>query len=268
MLFDKYLMESEFEAVRLEKKTNRKAVAQQAIWAGLKPGMSVADLGCGPGVTTDILHEINSPSGKTVGIDFSEERIAKADASYKKKNLSFSCCDIREPLDNLGLFDFVFIRFVLEYYKKESFEIVKNITNIIKPGGILCLIDLDYNCMTHFGIPDRLNKTMFSVMNELQEKANFDPYVGRKLYSFLYDLNFNDIAIDILAHHNIYGILREPEEFNWMKKAEIAPEKIGYGYDEYGGDKELFLSEFKESFSDPRRFTYTPLIISRGVKSY
>ena len=88
MLFNKYLMESEVEAIRLEKKTNRKAVEQQAIWAGLKKGMSVADLGCGPGVTTDILHEITSSTGKTVGIDFSEERIAKASASYRKKNLT------------------------------------------------------------------------------------------------------------------------------------------------------------------------------------
>ena len=102
-------MESEVEAIRLEKKTNRKAVEQQAIWAGLKPGMSIADLGCGPGVTTDILHEITSPTGKAVGIDFSKKRIAKANANYKKKNLTFLCCDIRDPLDNLGLFDFVFI---------------------------------------------------------------------------------------------------------------------------------------------------------------
>jgi len=260
-------MESELEALRLEKKTNRKAVEQQAIWAGLKPGMNVADLGCGPGLTTDILHGITSPIGKVVGVDFSEERIAKASSSYSKKNLTFLCHDIREPMQSLGLFDFVFIRFVLEYYKKENFEIVQNITNIVKPGGILCLIDLDYNCMTHFGIPERLNKTMFSVMTELQEKANFDPYAGRKLYSFLYDLKFKDIDVNILAHHNIYGPLREPEEFNWMKKAEIAPEKIGYNYKYYGGDKELFLKEFKESFSHPRRFTYTPLIICRGTKS-
>ena len=36
MLLNKYLMESEVEALRLEKKTNVKAVEKQAVWAGLK----------------------------------------------------------------------------------------------------------------------------------------------------------------------------------------------------------------------------------------
>ena len=42
-----YLMESEAEAIRLDVKTDGRAVERQARWAGLKPGMRVADLGCG-----------------------------------------------------------------------------------------------------------------------------------------------------------------------------------------------------------------------------
>lgn len=266
MFANKYLMESEAEAIRLEKKTNKEAVEQQAIWAGLESGMSVADLGCGPGVTSNILHHLTSPAGSTLGIDFSKERIRYAKANYQTENLTFLCRDIRDSLDDLGLFDFVFVRFVLEYYRKESFEIVKNVKKIVKPGGILCLADLDYNCLTHFGIPNRLNNTVSSLMTELQEKANFDPFVGRKLYSFLYDLKFKDIEVKIEAHHNIYGRLNEPDEFNWIKKVEVAPDKIGFKYEDYNGDKEVFLKEFKNSFSNPRRFTYTPLIICRGKK--
>ena len=72
--------------------------------------------------------------------------------------------------------------------------------------------------------------------------------------------------MNVEAHHNIYGQLNEPDEFNWIKKVEIAPDKIGYLFEEYGGNRELFWQEFKEAFSDPRRFTYTPLIICRGIK--
>ena len=259
-------MENEEESLRLEKKTNKKAVKQQAIWAGIKPGMSIADLGCGPGVTSDILHSLTSPNGTTLGIDFSIERINYAKTKYEKENLTFLCRDIRKPLEDLGTFDFVFIRFVLEYYLKESFEIVKNIHNIVKPGGILCLADLDYNCLTHYGLPDRLNKTVTDLMSELQIKANFDPFVGRKLYSYLYDLQYDNIAVNVEAHHNIHGELCESDKFNWIKKVEIAPDKINYKFPKYGGEKQLFLKEFKESFSNHRRFTYTPIIICRGNK--
>ena len=266
MGIDKYLMESDSEALRLEIKTDPSFVKKQAKWAGIKSGMRVADIGCGPGITTDILHKLVQPEGETVGIDFSENRLEYARKNYSQKNLHFINRDVRESLKGLGTFDFVWVRFLLEYYKNHSFEIVKNLTSIIKPGGILCLVDLDHNCLSHYGIPKRLLETVDSIMKELQEKANFDPFAGRKLYSYLYDLKFTDIQVDISAHHNIYGELRKSDEFNFLKKIEIGPQKINYKFNEYKGGYREFLDESSKSFRNPRRFTYTPIIICRGKK--
>jgi len=49
-----YLMESDEEALRLDIKTVPALVEAQARWAGIEPGMRVADLGCGAGKTTSI----------------------------------------------------------------------------------------------------------------------------------------------------------------------------------------------------------------------
>lgn len=261
-----YLMESDEEALRLDLKTDVKAVERQAIWAGIRPGMRVADAGCGPGKTTYILHKLTQPGGMTVGLDISEERISYAHEHYKTEGIEFRCHDIRDPLDDLGMFDFIWIRFVLEYYRSDSFDIIKNISKILKPGGILCLIDLDYNCLNHFGLSLRLERTVSGIMKQLEEKANFDPYVGRKLYSYLYDLGFQDIGVDVTAHHIIFGELKDSDAFNWLKKVEVAPKKIGFQFEEYEGGYEEFQKEFEESFRNPRRFTYTPLILCRGRK--
>jgi len=261
-----YLMESDEEALRLDLKTDVKAVERQAIWAGIRPGMRVADAGCGPGKTTYILHKLTQPGGMTVGLDISEERISYAHEHYKTEGIEFRCNDIRNPLDELGMFDFIWIRFVLEYYRSDSFEIIKNISKILKPGGILCLIDLDYNCLSHFGLSLRLERTVSGIMKQLEEKANFDPYVGRKLYSYLYDLGFQDIGVDVTAHHIIFGELKDSDAFNWLKKVEVAPKKIGFQFEEYEGGYEEFQKEFEEFFRNPRRFTYTPLILCRGSK--
>ena len=43
-----YFPESEEELSRLENKTDRNAVIDQARWAGLSSGMRVLDVGCGP----------------------------------------------------------------------------------------------------------------------------------------------------------------------------------------------------------------------------
>lgn len=263
---NEYLMENSDETLRLELKTDRDTLRHQAVWAGIRPGMRVADIGCGSGVTTALLHDLVQPGGAVVGLDLSQQRIAHAEKQYSRKNVQFHCRNLLQPLTDLGTFDFAWVRFVLEYFLAESFDIVKNISRAIKPGGTLCLIDLDYNCLSHYGISKRMEKTLFEIMHGLQQKADFDPYVGRKLYSYLYDLGYEDIKVEVSGHHVIYGKLRQADSFNWMKKVAIAPKRIGYSFPEYEGGYEEFLEEFQRFFTDPRRFTYSPIISCRGRK--
>jgi len=259
-----YLMENDEEALRLEVKTDEEVLRKQARWAGIAPGMRIADIGCGAGVTTEILHGAAQPGGSIVGIDVSEKRISHALGRYAKNGIQFQRRDMLHTLDDLGTFDFVWVRFVLEYFLADSYAVVENISRLVKPGGILCLIDLDYNCLSHYGMSERMERTLFSIVRALQEKADFDPYVGRKLYSYLYDLGYVDIDVEVSAHHLIFGELRKEDSFNWLKKVETAPRKIGYTFPEYEGGYDEFLEEFHRFFSDPRRFTYSPIISVRG----
>lgn len=259
-----YLMESDEEVLRLEVKTDGDVVRTQARWASLAPGMRIADIGCGAGVTTEILHGAAQPGGTIVGIDASEKRISHAISRYGKSGIRFQRRDMLHSLDDLGTFDFVWVRFVLEYFGADSFAVVQNISRIVKPGGILCLIDLDHNCLNHYGMSERMERTLFNIVRALREEADFDPYAGRKLYSYLYDLGYEDIDVDVSAHHLIFGELRTADSFNWLKKVETAPRRIGYTFPEYEGGYEEFLEEFHRFFSDPRRFTYSPLISVRG----
>ena len=52
-------MEDAEEAVRLDIKTDAIVVEKQALWAGIKPGMRVADIGCGSGKTNSILLKLS-----------------------------------------------------------------------------------------------------------------------------------------------------------------------------------------------------------------
>lgn len=260
-------MEGDEEAIRLDVKTDPRLVEEQARWAGITPGMRVADLGCGSGKTSFILHEMAQPKGETIGVDIAEQRIRFAASKYRAAGLSFRRGDIRQPLEDLGAFDLVWVRFVLEYYRGGGFEIVKNISNIVKPGGIICLIDLDHNCLSHYGLAPRLENAMWGIMKALESRADFDPYAGRKLYAHLFDLGFTQIEVKLTPHHLIYGNLKEADAFNWTKKVEIAARNSGYPFDEYEDGFEGFLAEFKKAFADPRRFTYTPAIACRARKA-
>lgn len=262
-----YLMESADEETRLEWKTDPDHVRKQAGWCGIKPGMRVLDAGCGTGKTTGILFDMVQPGGSALGIDFSERRVGYAREKYGRPGLDFQVCDLTKPLDNIGKFDFIWVRFVLEYFRKESKDIAGQLSECLNPGGRLCLLDLDHNSLNHYGIAPQMEEYFFKVMHKISEEQNFDPYCGRKLYSFLYDLGLADIRVDVVPHHLIYGEIRDVDVYNWMKKIEVSADKVRPAYNDYPGGFDAFISEFKKFFLDPRRFTYTPLIICTGIKS-
>ncbi len=261
-----YFMESRNESFRLDLKTEFSEIEKPVLWAGLKPGMRVLDVGCGIGKTTYFLKHIAGKDSHVVGIDLSEERLLYAREHYKGAGIEFERRDIYSQLDDLGRFDFIWVRFFLEYYKQKSFELVKTLTELLTDFGILCLGDLDHNGLNHFDIPDRCMRAIYGCARALEESADFDPYAGRKLYSYLYDLGFREIDVRLDAHHLIFGELDSVDAYNWFTKLSVAGKNSGYSFDEYPGGFEEFFKECKDFFYNPRRFTYTPLITCRGVK--
>ena len=139
-------MENIGEIERLETKTVYSVTLKQGEWCGLKPGMRVLDAGCGSGKVTAILAELIQPGGEILGIDSSKNRIAFARKQYGNiPGVSFEAHNLLDPPRDIGQFDVIWIRFVLEYFLAESFDIVRNLSECLKPGGVLCLLDLDHN---------------------------------------------------------------------------------------------------------------------------
>lgn len=262
-----YIMENGEEVVRLEIKTDPDDVRKHAEWCGLKPGIRVLDVGCGTGKVTSILHAMIQPGGEILGVDASEERIDYAKKQYgRPSGIDFRVLDFRAQLDDLGNFDLVWTRFVLEYFRKESPAILRNLSACLKPGGSLCLIDLDHNCLNHYELHPQMEEILQKLMMRLERDFNFDPYSGRKLYSYLYDLGYENIQMDLVAHHLIYGKIRDEDMFNWIKKVEVISKKTPDLFKSYPGGHDAFFSDFVKFFQNPRRFTYTPLILCKGIK--
>ena len=180
--------------------------------------------------------------------------------------MDFVLHDLREPMKNIGTFDVIWVRFVLEYNRKESHEIVRYLKDLLRPGGCVCLLDLDYNCLSHYELPAPMGVILPKLMDYLDEAYNFDTFAGRKLYSYLYDHHFENIQVELMAHHLIYGQAREADIFNWLKKIEVSADKLRTLFAGYPGGPEAFKVDFKKFFLDPRRFTYTPLIMCKGRK--
>ena len=260
------MMENSDEGKRLEVKTDKEAVKRQASWAGIGPGMRVIDVGCGTGITTAALAELVGETGHVTGLDFSEERLAIARESFAGDNVSFVRHDIRSPYQGSGEYDAMWTRFFLEYFRSDQQRIVANSVASLRPGGIACLADLDNNSLGHCGMSAELEQTLVDVMDRLEKDFDFDPYAGRRLYGHLFQLGFKEIACTGEMHHFIYGAGEDADQYNWLRKVEVAAQQSGCTFSAYGGSFEAFHAAVQKFLNDPVRFTYTPLIIARGIK--
>jgi hypothetical protein len=120
--------------------------------------------------------------------------------------------------------------------------------------------------MNHYGLSERLEKTIRKITECQMKNNNFDPYAGRKLHHYLFEAGMAEIESDMRAHHLIYGELSDLDRWHWWQKIELAGKRSGWTFDDYAGGYEEFVEEFKVFFKSPQRFTYTPIIISRGLK--
>jgi 2-polyprenyl-3-methyl-5-hydroxy-6-metoxy-1,4-benzoquinol methylase len=112
---------------------------------GLKPGMSVADIGCGLGIVTSFMAQKIGPTGKALGVDNSAEQlnIARMEADNQGiDNVRF----LEANVYSLGLeresFDIVFARSLLSHLQ-HPLKALNEMSTLVRPGGVLICEDVD-----------------------------------------------------------------------------------------------------------------------------
>jgi ubiquinone/menaquinone biosynthesis C-methylase UbiE len=106
-------------------------LAPDSQWDGL-------DIACGPGLTTWALAE-RLPQGRTVGVDFAEPMVARAQERFSGPGLSFAVDDaerLSQPTDHFGA---VTCSFGLMYCY-DSRSALQHMTRVLSPGGRLMVL--------------------------------------------------------------------------------------------------------------------------------
>lgn len=191
------------EVERLKRKTNILADVDQAAWhqAGLKPGLHVLDLGCGSGSVTQRLSEAVYP-GNVIGADISEKMIQQAATDYVSHNLVFEQADAYQLAFPDSCFDLVHARFLFQHLKFPT-QALREIYRVLRPGGSLCVIDVDDAWFSLYPEPISIPPFRSQILAIQKEKGG-DPNVGRKLFSYLCRNGFSNVKnhIRILGTEN------------------------------------------------------------------
>ncbi|MEX2117734.1 MAG: arsenite methyltransferase [Bacteroidota bacterium] len=112
--------------------------------AGIKSGDTVLDLGSGAGNDVFVARRIVGEHGRVIGVDFTEEMIAKANANKQKlgyANVGFRMGDIEQlPVDTSSV-DVVISNCVLNLVPDKT-KAFAEISRVLKPGGHFSISDI------------------------------------------------------------------------------------------------------------------------------
>ena len=142
---DRYSEEWKAGLLDPERRLHGLGVAEFLAEAGLRPGMTMVDYGCGPGFVTLQAAEIVGPAGKVYGLDIHEGMAALARSRAADAGLANVTALLNDgpqaPLPD-GVADLVTCILVLHYNEslRERQAIAADIARLLKPGGRVVVI--------------------------------------------------------------------------------------------------------------------------------
>lgn len=156
----------------------------------LRPGMSLLDVGCGPGTLTADLASRVSP-GPTVGID--REPSVLAEAASRAPSVSFEVGDVYRLGYADRSFDVVHAHQVLQHLSR-PLDALSQMRRVLRPGGLLAVRDAVYSSFVWYPDDDDLTKWR-RVHQAVCERNGADSDTGRKLPSLVSAAGFSDLAV-------------------------------------------------------------------------
>jgi SAM-dependent methyltransferase len=180
---------------------------------GLRDGLSIAELGSGPGFLTEKMLA-TFPHLKVTAIEIDPFLVAYAkDYLSPKKQVSqkhIHQCEIRQSsLMDTGLaansFDFAITRLVLEHLP-DPIGAIQEVLRIVKPGGKAVFVDNDFNMhiMTYPHIAEL--GELYDAYCRSREAGGGNPKIGRELPTLLKKAGFSKVNFEVIcAHSEILG---------------------------------------------------------------
>lgn len=189
----KYIMECSNENDRLEfqEKIDTYKIENDLDSFKINDHDLVLDAGCGAGTISRYL-STKFPRSHFHGCDLSLERINHAKELTKSDKIHYFQSSLTQIETSNDKYDKIICRFVYEYLP-DPHTITKELRRVLKPGGHICLIDLDGMLFNLSHSNHELKEYLERIDQAFKNKYHVDLYVGRKLKSFLYSAGFKNI---------------------------------------------------------------------------
>ncbi|MGH7947759.1 MAG: methyltransferase domain-containing protein, partial [Candidatus Binataceae bacterium] len=225
----------------------------------LKPGLSVLDVGSGPGHTTLELARRVGPGGRVVGVDINGEFVRRSSERARTEQLPAEF--VESPFPPLkfadSTFDRVFCKNVLEYVDSAAVTVAE-MARVAAKNGIVVAIDSDWD-MIALDVGGAARERSDRVLAAAKSIAIKEPKIGRLLYGLFLGAGLKDVKVDIMAGADTQGrslpMLRASLARYALDSGRVAP-----------ADVSSWLDDIHRAMENRTFLFALPQFVVRGIK--
>jgi SAM-dependent methyltransferase len=229
--------EEEIERLGLQHRVWRARMLEGWARAGIVPGMTVLDVGAGPGFASADLAEIVGPNGRVVALERSDRFAAAARA--RAARLGPGPIEVREQDVagagfGEGVADAAWCRWVLSFVTDPA-RTVRHIAAALKPGGVAVFHEYaDYGAWRTMPLDPDVERFRTLVMRSWRDSGG-EPDIALELPSFL-----ADAGLELVEARPLIEMVG-PADFTWRWPAAFMAvnarrlQELGYATAEEAG---------------------------------
>ena len=160
----------------------------------LEPGLSLLDVGCGPGTITADLAAVVAPGSVTAVDQFADVlNVARAEVQRSNlSNVSFATADVHRLEFPDNAFDVVHAHQVLQHVG-DPVQALREMRRVCASGGVVAARDADYSGFIWF---PRIPALDFwrDIYQQAARANGGEPDAGRQLLSWALEAGFDDVT--------------------------------------------------------------------------
>jgi ubiquinone/menaquinone biosynthesis C-methylase UbiE len=251
------------ESVRLGFQHRLWSASAHALWerAGFKPGMSIMDVGCGPGHAAMDIAQIVGPTGRVICVDESAQYLHQVSDQAKSRRLENvervlgDVHDLGEMLgDRAGKIDAAYARWVFCFVSDPE-RVVRGLAKLVRPGGCVAVQDyFNYETMTIAPKREEFSRVVRAVGKSWRDRGGDPDIMGRLPGLF----RANGFEITLLSSNQRVARPGEPVWY-WPDSfwAVYVPRLKAMGY-LTTEESESFMRAWRQASANPDVFMFLP----------